>query len=138
MYQARELFSQVAISGVPGYPFDSSGGSGAQVQDIGFGGWGGGGPQGSLEGIGAITSGVQQGPRARYIGFAVTCKLRTPIVAPAFPNAAAGAPGAPGAPGMPPTPGVQPPAMPPGQPPAQPGLGPGPSMPPGGGPQGPP
>jgi Tfp pilus assembly protein PilN len=128
MYQARELFSQVAISGVPGYPVESSS-SGAQVQDIGMSPWGGGGPQGSFEGISAITAGVQQGPHAQYINFTVTCTLRTPIVAPTFGNV--GAPGAPGMPGAPPTPGMQPPPM--GGPEAPPDV-----MPPGGGAQPPP
>lgn len=135
MYQARDLFSQVTISGVPGYPMDSSGSSGAQVQDVSLGAWGGGGPQGNFAGIGAIATGVQQGPRARYIGFSVTCMLRTPIVAPAFSGAAATT-GALGAPGMPPVPMGQP-APPMGQPTPPPGMAPGP-MSPGGGPPAPP
>lgn len=141
MYQARELFSQVTISGVPGYPI-GSGEGGTVVQNLGLGSWGGGGPQGSLEGIGAIAAGVQQGPRAQYINFEVTCTLRTPIVAPSFGGAQPGAPGVPGtpgapgvpaAPGVPPMPGAQPPAAPP-----TPDMQPDSAMPPGGGPQGPP
>jgi len=135
MYQARELFSQVAISGVPGYPIESGGG-GVQVQNIGMGSWGGGGPQGSLEGIGAIAAGVSQGPRAQYIDFTVTCTLRTPIVAPTLGGAQAGTPGAPGAPAAPGAPGVPP--MPSPQPPMgpapAPGAQPGSAMPPGGAP----
>jgi|YelNatPaOPRAMG01_1025707.scaffolds.fasta_scaffold62480_2 ribosomal protein L9 len=127
MYRATDLFTEVTISGVPGYPMDSSG-NGAQVQDMGLGPWsGGGGPQGNSEGIGAIMAGVQQGPHARYIVFSVDAKLKKPIAAPAFGTAGA-AGGTPGAPGAPPAPGTGGP-MGPSTPP--PGLSPG-----GGGPAG--
>jgi Tfp pilus assembly protein PilN len=129
MYRATDLFTEVTISGVPGYPIGSTEAGGAQVQNIGLGPYGGGGPEANLAGIGAIAYGVRQGPQPRYIGFTVTCKLRTPIVPPAFAGTAAttGAAGQPGAPmpmpqAMPP-PGAGP-AYPPGTAPA-PGGGPG-------------
>jgi len=126
MYRATALFTEVTISGVPGYPIGSGDTSGAQVQNIGLGAWGGGGPEGNLAGIGAIAFGVQQGPRARYIGFTVNCKLRTPIAAPAFAGMAA-------ATGIPGQPGVQAPMAQPMPPPGGP-----PMSPPGGAPMPPP
>lgn len=88
MYRATDLFTEVTISGVPGYPAGatSAGGGVMNMPQMapGFG------PQANLAGMPAITMGVMSGPGARYIDFTVNCKLRTPIVAPAF----AGAPGA--------------------------------------------
>lgn len=98
MYRATDLFTEVTISGVPGYQSgaSNSGNGGFQAPGIS----GGGGPQANLAGIEAITSGVQNGPAARFIGFGVNCKLKNPIVAPAFAGAqAAGAAGTPGSPG---------------------------------------
>jgi Tfp pilus assembly protein PilN len=135
MYQATDLFTEVVISGVPGYPMDSGGAS--QVQNFGPGGWAGGGPQANLAGIEAISTGVQQGPQTRYIGFTVNCRLRTPIVAPVF-GAGAATAGVPGTPGMPPPgggPGMMPSTgpMPPGGPMPPPPGPPQSSMAPGGG-----
>jgi len=91
MYRATDLFSEVVISGVPGY--------GAQQTMGGMGGFGGeiGGSQASLAGIGAISSSIGNAPLDNSITFGVSCKLKTPITAPAFGAAAAAAPGAPGA-----------------------------------------
>lgn len=103
MYRATDLFTEVTISGVPGYPM-ASGGPGAEMPGMPSGG---GGPQANLSGIEAIAAGVQKGPSARYIAFTVNCKLKTPIVAPVFAGApaAAGTAGAPGAtPSAPPMP----------------------------------
>lgn len=113
MYRATDLFTEVTISGVPGYSTGAgnSGNSGFQAPGIS----GGGGPQANLAGIEAIASGVQNSPAVRGIGFGVSCKLKTPIVAPAFAGAqAAGAAGtsasqviAPGLSEPPPGPGLQ-------------------------------
>lgn len=106
IYRATDLFTEVAISGVPGYPVESNSDSG---QDAGNSSWGGGGPEGNTQGIGAIATGVQQGPKARYINFSVTCKLRTPITAPSFGGVGAPATGMPGDPAAM-TPAAPPPA----------------------------
>lgn len=111
MYRATDLFTEVTISGVPGYPMasgDASGG-GFDLQAMSSGG---GGPEANLSGIGAISAGVQNGPAAGYLGFTVKCKLKTPITAPTF-GGAAGAAGAPGAPGAPVTPAPMPTQPPP-------------------------
>ncbi len=103
MYQATDLFTEVTISGVPGYPIGSTqqGGGGSMDRTGVMAGIPGGGPAANLAGMGAISVGVQNGPAARYIDFTVNCKLKTPIAAPAFGaagGAAAGQPGAAGAP----------------------------------------
>ena len=113
MYRATDLFTEVTISGVPGYPTGggSFGSGGFQAPGIS----GGGGPEANLSGIGAISTGVQNAPSDGYIGFTVTCKLKTPIVAPTFAGAQAATDTA-GAPGMPPSmPSMPSPGMP-GQP----------------------
>lgn len=119
MYRATDLFSEVTISGVPGYPMGASQpGGGQQPAAIGPGPMGmGGGPAANMAGMGAITTGVQMSPGTRYIDFTVNCKLKTPIAAPAFSGGAAAAAGAPGA-----QPGVPGPAM--QSPPAGPPTGP--------------
>ena len=115
MYRATDLFTEVTISGVPGYPLggnSSGGGMQAQMMPPGMPMPGGeGGPEANLSGIGAIASGVSNGPAARYIMFGVNCKLKTPITAPAFGGATAGAAGAPG--GAPPSPAGPMPMAPP-------------------------
>jgi Tfp pilus assembly protein PilN len=107
MYRATDLFTEVTISGVPGYPMAGNTGGGSPGMQ-GMQGAGGGGPQANLSGIDAISAGVQNAPPDGYIGFMVKCKLKTPITAPAF----AGAQAAPGTPGAPATPPTMPPAMP--------------------------
>lgn len=117
MYRATDLFTEVTISGVPGY-----GAAGAQPSFGGAPGMGmempgmmpppmpmpgmgmsEGGPLGAnMSGMGAITVGAIRTAGPRYIEFSVNCKLKTPITAPAFAGAAApGAAGAPVSPGMP-------------------------------------
>jgi len=108
MYRATDLFTEVTITGVPGYP---SGGTttGMPAPEIapGFG------PQANLAGMSAVTAGVMSGPVSKYINFTVNCKLKTPITAPVFAGGAAGAAGAAGAPGAPaPAPGLEPPGGP--------------------------
>ncbi|MEN6356580.1 MAG: hypothetical protein ABFD83_05790 [Armatimonadota bacterium] len=117
MYRATDLFTEVTISGVPGYGKDSqnltdSGSAGTMpgampspsmppVPGPSFTPSGG---QSSLAGIDAISSSMQKVPGQNgWIDFTVVCKLKTPITAPSFAGAgAAGAPGAtPGAPGGP-------------------------------------
>lgn len=123
MYRATDLFTEVTISGVPGYPAGANS-TGMPMQQ----GPSGYGPQANLAGMPAIQEGVSGGSVARYIDFTVNCKLKTPIAAPTFtPGAAAGgaagatgapgAPTAPGAPGAPPAPGM-------GGPPPAPGTAP--------------
>ncbi|MGI6294898.1 MAG: PilN domain-containing protein [Armatimonadota bacterium] len=108
MYRAQDLFTEVAISGVPGYPMGSADGGGGFVQQSEPTS-GGGGPEANLAGIGAITAGVQAAPATGYIGFTVKCKLKTPIVAPTFagqPGDGQGDQGMPGAPPPNPDPGM--------------------------------
>lgn len=116
MYRATDLFTEVTISGVPGYPTAGRGGGGGYDMQAMPGG--GGGPEANLSGIGAISTGVQNAPADGYMGFMVNCKLKTPITAPAFGGAQA-APGTPGASSAP----VAAPGLSPGQPmPPGPGL----------------
>lgn len=83
MYRARDLFTEVRISGVPGYPMGaSSGGGGFSQQSVPS--FGGGGEEASLAGIGAISASIQNAPPEGYIQFGVVCKLKTPIAAPTF------------------------------------------------------
>jgi hypothetical protein len=121
MYRATDLFTEVIISGVPGY------GQGAQASMLG-----GAMPSGmsgmqmptmpqvpsfepaqsSLAGISAISSSMERTPGGSgWINFTVMCKLKTPITAPSFTGAGAPAAGAdtsgmpggmPGMPGAPP------------------------------------
>ena len=105
MYRATDLFTEVMISGVPGYPSNQS----SNVGDPGGPDYAAGGQisgsQASLAGIGAISSSVDKKPEGgTWIDFTVTCRLKTPIVAPAFAGAAAGA--VPAGPGY--TPGSMP------------------------------
>ncbi len=108
MYRAESLFSEVQISGVPGYPMGGADGGGFVQQSIP--GSGAGGPEASLAGIGAITAGVQAAPAAGYIGFGVKCKLRTVIKEPQYDGQSGdgqggqGSQGGQGMPGAPPPP----------------------------------
>jgi Tfp pilus assembly protein PilN len=97
MYRATDLFTEVTISGVPGYPAgaNSFGGGGISMPQ----GSPGSGPQASLAGMPAIAESVMSGPMARYISFTVNCKLKTPITAPTFSGGAAAAGGDPNAAG---------------------------------------
>lgn len=110
MYRATDLFTEVTISGIPGY----GSGPGAGGQGPSYGPMGGqiGGSMASLAGLQAIESGVDRAGSGVYgggkwINFTVTCKLKTPIVAPQFAGAGATAAGQqPGAMGpMPAAPG---------------------------------
>ncbi len=116
MYRATDLFTEVTISGVPGYPAGAGSYGGGITMPQGSPG---SGPQASLAGMPAIAESVMSGPIARYLNFTVTCKLRTPIVAPTFQGGTA-------APGADPNAGAQSPGMPP---PPQP-MGPNGSEPP--------
>lgn len=99
MYRATDLFTEVAISGVPGYPTGGANNPGGGPVPQGPSGFG---PQANMAGMPAIAAGVMSGPAARYIDFTVSCKLKTPIAAPAFAGAgaAAGAAGTAGAPAV--------------------------------------
>ncbi len=115
MYRATDLFTEVTISGVPGY--------GDASQTSMMGGAMPGMPmptmaqspafspaQSSLAGISAISSSMERTPAGSgWISFTVVCKLKTPITAPSFAGSgapaadanASGMPGAmPGAPAM--------------------------------------
>ena len=110
MYRAVNLFTEVTISGVPGY---GQGGGQQQFNLPGAQGPGGSQISGSmagLAGIQAIESGVERAAAGIYaaggISFSITCRLKTPIVAPQFaggaaPGGAGGMPGMPGPAGMP-------------------------------------
>lgn len=88
MYRATDLFTEVTISGVPGYESDQGSGSGSSAS--GPDGGEIGGSQASLAGINAISNGVEQGPNlTNWIEFTVSCKLKTPITAPSFGAASA-------------------------------------------------
>lgn len=100
MYRAQDLFTEVVISGVPGYPMSSADGGGFVPQAEP--GSGSGGPEASLAGISAITTGVQAAPASGFIGFTVKCKLKTPIVAPVFAGQSADGQGDQGMTGAPP------------------------------------
>ncbi len=116
MYRATDLFTEVTISGIPGY----GSGPGATGQDGSFGPGGGqiGGSMASLAGLQAIESGVERAQSGVYAGgkwinFTVTCKLKTPIVAPQFAGSGSTAAGQqPGMGGMPPAQGGMPPMGP--------------------------
>jgi Tfp pilus assembly protein PilN len=102
MYRAVDLFSEVTISGIPGY------GQGGGQQSYGTPSMqapGGGeiaGSMAGLAGLRAIETGVERAAVGGYapggISFTVTCKLKTPIVAPQFGGGAQPAGGAPSAP----------------------------------------
>lgn len=81
MYRATDLFTEVTISGVPGYPAGASSFGGGITLPQGSPG---SGPQANLAGMPAIAESVLSGPIARYLNFTVSCKLRTPITAPTF------------------------------------------------------
>lgn len=85
MYRATDLFTQVGISGVPGYGQSGQNGGGPSYD----GGGSTDGSQGNLAGINAINSGVDKGPGQSWIDFTVTCTLKQPIAIPAFAGAAA-------------------------------------------------
>ncbi|OFX17421.1 MAG: hypothetical protein A2Z18_03615 [Armatimonadetes bacterium RBG_16_58_9] len=104
MYRATDLFSQVSIDGVPGYPMKSS--SMLQAGDM----YGYGEPAGyDLAGYGAIETGVARTKSPDWIEFTVNLTLKQPLNAPSIEGQAvqgsaqqqqampAGAPGAPGA-----------------------------------------
>ncbi|MCE5322638.1 hypothetical protein LLG46_04885 [bacterium] len=111
MYRATDLFTEVTISGVPGYgdagaasvangfPNGMPGEMSPQMSGPSFDP----GTQSSLAGISAISSSMQNIPGEKgWISFTVLCKLKTPITAPSFAGAGGSAPvGAPGATGMP-------------------------------------
>ena len=103
MYRAVDLFSEVTISGIPGYK-QAAGQAGSAMPTVQpAGGSQIGGSMAPLAGIQAIQAGVQRAESGAYaptgITFTVTCKLKKPIVAPQFGGAAqTGQPGAPGAP----------------------------------------
>lgn len=81
MYRATDLFTEVTIAGVPGYPAGANSfGGGITIPQ----GMPGTGPQANLAGMPAIAESVLSGPIARYLDFTVNAKLRTPITAPAF------------------------------------------------------
>ncbi len=116
MYRAVDLFTEVAISGIPGYgqvggqqPFSMPSMPGPGGGEIG-------GSMAGLAGIQAIETGVERAAEGVYaasgINFTVTCRLRTPIVAPQF----GGAPTEPGAAGMPGMPATGGPMTPMGEP----------------------
>jgi Tfp pilus assembly protein PilN len=103
MYRATDLFTEVTISGVPGYGKDSG-----SLANAGFGAGMPGTPpmagpsftpsssQPSLAGIDAISSSMQRVPSQKgWIDFTVVCKLKTAVAAPSF--AAAGGTTAPAA-----------------------------------------
>ncbi|MGQ9455144.1 MAG: hypothetical protein ACUVRS_09520 [Armatimonadota bacterium] len=137
MYRAVDLFTEVTISGIPGYKQGPSQQVSvpSPVQLPGEGQISG--SMAPLAGIQAIQAGVQRAEVGGYaptgITFTVTCKLRRPIVAPQFAGAAqqAGQPGAPGAvptggpmmPGEPMAPVGEPMAGPPGVAPGTPPPG---------------
>lgn len=143
MYRAVDLFTEVTISGIPGYKQGPSQQANVPSPVPMPGGGQIGGSMAPLAGIQAIQAGVQRAEAGGYaptgITFTVTCKLKKPIVAPQFGGAAqqAGQPGMPGAappggpmmPGEPMAPVAEPMAGPPG---AAPGAPP-PGAPPGAG-----
>lgn len=133
MYQATGLFTEVAITSIPSFGASQSAGQFSGMPTMpgmpgrpgmpGMAGLGGGeigGSQAPLAGIEAISTSVQRMPlESGWIEFTVTCKLKTPIVAPTFAGAGGGAADAQSAPGMPgpampgmPGPGMPEPGMP--------------------------
>lgn len=116
MYRATDLFSEVTISGVPGYPAGANSFGGGITLPQGSPG---SGPQANLAGMPAIAESVLSGPIARYLNFTVNCKLKTPITAPSFSGGTATSADAGAAGG-----GVAGPMAPPDM---GPGLSPGPS-----------
>ncbi|MDH7602018.1 MAG: PilN domain-containing protein [Armatimonadota bacterium] len=133
MYRAVDLFSEVTISGIPGYKQAAGQGGGVAPTAQPPAGGQISGSMAPLAGIQAIQVGVQRAEAAGYapsgITFTVTCKLKKPIVAPQFSGGAqAGQPGQPGAPTggpmMPAEPmAAEPMAGPPGAPPGAPPPG---------------
>ena len=128
MYRATDLFTQVTIDGVPGYP--------RQARSLlSMGGYYGGYDEAApydLAGIGAITTGIERKPEEDWIDFTVDCVLREPISPPTIEGQAAPQQGRQmGMPGMPgQMPGGYPGSAPPGMmPPGPPGMAGGP-MPP--------
>ncbi|MCE5315705.1 MAG: hypothetical protein ABFD49_07920 [Armatimonadota bacterium] len=121
MYRATDLFTEVTISGVPGYRQNGQAGAmggtlpGMDATAAARAAFtapaftpqsSSGGPQSSLAGIGAIASSMERVAFGeKWVDFTVVCKLKTPIAAPSFGAGGApagGAAGAPGsAPGMP-------------------------------------
>lgn len=106
MYRATDLFTEVAISGVPGYQSSQQNSGGVMSMDMPTPGMPspgaipysapdmpapGAAPSASMAGIGAINTSVENAPKTEnYIEFTVTCKLKKPIVAPVY-TAAGGA-----------------------------------------------
>lgn len=118
MYRATDLFTEVTISGVPGYGAAGSGTTAGGAPPF-MPGMQLPGSQAPLAGLGAISSSMVNAPPQSGIAFTVTCKLKTPIAAPAFGAAAGATPGAPGA-----APAPMPAGPPMGGPPGGPPMGP--------------
>ena len=96
MYRATDLFTEVAISGVPGYKESQAGSNASSSGQTDQGGQISG-SQANLAGINAISGSVEKTPMAgSWMDFTVTCKIKTPIDAPAFAGQGGGA--APGGP----------------------------------------
>ena len=117
MYRATDLFTQVSISGVPGYPKGTSKTPGAPGIPGGPGGGVFGGPT-DYAGLPMITESIEEAPVEEWIDFQVNCTLKNPISAPSFETGAAaegaagttGPGGTPGGGGAVPGPGAVPPA----------------------------
>ncbi len=129
MYRATDLFTQVTIDGVPGYPRKSR----SLLSMAGYyGGYDQAAPY-DLAGIGAITTGIERKPEDEWIDFTVDCTLRVPISPPTIEGQPAQGMGQrAGMAGRPPMPGMMPgmPGAPPGMMPGgPPGMMPGPPMP---------
>ncbi|MFQ3548902.1 MAG: hypothetical protein SNJ70_04060 [Armatimonadota bacterium] len=80
MYRATDLFTEVQVSGVPGYPIRQQQAIGEMMPE---------GPEmtgqgGSLAGLGAIAMGVVRRPAPDEITFTVACKLKNAFSAPSF------------------------------------------------------
>lgn len=110
LYNATDLFSEVSISGIPGYPNNNTTSytqnASNNLPQFNAGGQIGG-SQAELAGIGAISRGIQKAPDLKLpINIDVTLRLKNPIQPPSFAGSAAGAEagggGFDGAPGMPP------------------------------------
>lgn len=87
MYRATDLFTSVTISAIPGYGASNSNGSpaagGASAPSFEPAGQMPG-SMAPLAGLNAISSSMEKSEKKSGIAFTVTCKLKTPIVAPAL------------------------------------------------------
>jgi len=110
MYRATDLFTEVTISAVPGYGSGVGGApAGSPTTPAYMPGMQVPGSQAPLAGLSAISDSMTNKLTSNDIAFTVTCKLKTPIVAPAFAGAGGtAAPGAPGAAAAPPPPAPSP------------------------------